>query len=216
MVYFVSYKLISKYQRDELKDPTSSLFRVVGLLVSLMLSLAFSEVIAEVRVIRTAVEREAVAISDTFTNLELFDNAQAIVEQGHIGGDVSAEDDSTVTILGGSYGLGRSLVALDNALITIVGSGLQSLLFAVPGVAPVVTLFAALYFAYLAYRIATAPPLKADADPAQAPRGVEHVLPEPVAGVSAAMLGALPPGAVGRLKLAQVLDGGVGPAHTPG
>jgi len=74
VVYFVSYKLISKYQRDELKDPTSSLFRVVGLLVSLMLSLAFSEVIDEVRVIRNAVEREAVAISDIFKNLILFDN----------------------------------------------------------------------------------------------------------------------------------------------
>jgi len=74
VVYFVSYKLISKYQSDELKDPTSSLFRVVGLLVSLMLSLAFSEVIDEVRVIRNAVEREAVAISDIFKNLILFDN----------------------------------------------------------------------------------------------------------------------------------------------
>jgi len=73
VVYFVSSKLITKYQRDELKDPTQSLFRVVGLLVSLMLSLAFSEVIAEVRVIRNAIEREAVAISDTFANLELFD-----------------------------------------------------------------------------------------------------------------------------------------------
>jgi len=73
VVYFVSSKLISEYQGDELKDPTGNLFRVVGLLVSLMLSLAFSEVIAEVRVIRNAVEREAVAISDTFTNLELFD-----------------------------------------------------------------------------------------------------------------------------------------------
>ena len=73
VVYFVSSKLITKYQRDELKDPTQSLFRVVGLLVSLMLSLSFSEVIAEVRVIRNAIEREADAISDTFTNLELFD-----------------------------------------------------------------------------------------------------------------------------------------------
>jgi hypothetical protein len=73
VVYFVSYKLISRYQSDDLKDPTSSLFRVVGLLVSLMLSLAFSEVIAEVRVIRNAIGREAVAISDTFTNLKLFD-----------------------------------------------------------------------------------------------------------------------------------------------
>ena len=73
VVYGVSYKLISKYKREDMKEPTSSLFRLVGLLVSLMLSLAFSEVIVEVRVIRNAVEREAVAISDTFTNLKLFD-----------------------------------------------------------------------------------------------------------------------------------------------
>jgi hypothetical protein len=73
VVYLVFYKFISKYQSYDLKDPNTSLFRVVGLLVSLMLSLAFSEVIAEVRVIRNAIEREAVAISDTFANLELFD-----------------------------------------------------------------------------------------------------------------------------------------------
>jgi len=72
-VYFVSYKLISKYQRGELKDPTSNLFRVVGLLVSLMLSLAFSDVFTELRAIRNAINREAIAISDTFTNLKLFD-----------------------------------------------------------------------------------------------------------------------------------------------
>ena len=43
------------------------------LLVSLMLALAFSEVIVELRTIRNAVEREAVAISDTFEVLKLFD-----------------------------------------------------------------------------------------------------------------------------------------------
>jgi hypothetical protein len=73
VVYLVFYKFISKYQSYDLKDPNTSLFRVVGLLVSLMLSLAFSEVITEVRVIRNSIEREAVAISDTFRNLELFD-----------------------------------------------------------------------------------------------------------------------------------------------
>ena len=73
-VYLVSYKLISKYQSDDLKDPTNSLFRVVGMLVSLMLSLAFAEVIVEQRAIENAVEREAVAISDTFHELQLFDN----------------------------------------------------------------------------------------------------------------------------------------------
>ena len=61
-------------------------------------------------------------------------------------------------------------------VIAIVGSGLQSLLFALPGAAPVVTVLAAAYFAYLAYRIATAPPLEADPDPAAAPRWFEGVL----------------------------------------
>ena len=41
LVYVVSNKLILRYQKDDLKDPTSSVFRVVGVLVSLMLSLAF-------------------------------------------------------------------------------------------------------------------------------------------------------------------------------
>ncbi len=74
VVYFVFYKLISKYKREDLKDPTSSLFRVVGMLVSLMLALAFSEVIVELRTIRSAVQREAAAISDIFTTLEQLDD----------------------------------------------------------------------------------------------------------------------------------------------
>jgi hypothetical protein len=73
VVYLVFYKFISKYQSYDLKDPTSRLFRVVGLLVSLMLSLAFSKVIADLRTIRNSVEREAVAISDIFEALKLFD-----------------------------------------------------------------------------------------------------------------------------------------------
>jgi len=73
VVYLVFYKFISKYQSYDLKEPTSSLFRVVGTLVSLMLALAFSEVNVEMRTIRNAVQREAVAISDTFEVLKLFD-----------------------------------------------------------------------------------------------------------------------------------------------
>ncbi len=73
VVYLVFYKFISKYQREDMQDPTSNLFRVVGMLVSLMLALAFSEVIVELRTIRSAVQREAVAISDTFEVLKLFD-----------------------------------------------------------------------------------------------------------------------------------------------
>jgi hypothetical protein len=73
VVYLVSYKLISKYQHEDMQDPTSNLFRVVGMLFSLMLALAFSEVIVELRTIRNAVQRESVAISDTFEVLKLFD-----------------------------------------------------------------------------------------------------------------------------------------------
>jgi hypothetical protein len=42
------------------------------MLVSLMLSLAFAEVIVELRAVENAIEREAVAISDTFQDLQRF------------------------------------------------------------------------------------------------------------------------------------------------
>ena len=73
VVYLVSNKLITKYKSEDLKAPSSSLFRVVGLLLSLMLSLAFGEVIVEMVAIRNAVEREVAAISDTYKNLKLYD-----------------------------------------------------------------------------------------------------------------------------------------------
>jgi hypothetical protein len=73
VVYLVVYKFISKYQRGDMKEPTNNLFRLVGTLVSLMLALAFSEVSVDFRTIRNAVQRETVAISDTFEVLKLFD-----------------------------------------------------------------------------------------------------------------------------------------------
>jgi hypothetical protein len=73
LVYLVFYKLITKYKREDMKEPTNNLFRVVGTLVSLMLALAFSEVIVEQRTIRSAIQRETVAISDIFEVLKLFD-----------------------------------------------------------------------------------------------------------------------------------------------
>ena len=84
VVYISSYKLISKYKREDMKDSTSNLFRVVGMLVSLMLALAFSEVIIEMRTIRNAIQRETVALSDIFAVLKLYDpeatqDVQAIV-----------------------------------------------------------------------------------------------------------------------------------------
>jgi threonine/homoserine/homoserine lactone efflux protein len=51
------------------------------------------------------------------------------------------------------------LVAGMVAVMAIVASGVVGLLMALPGVAPVVTGLAAIYFVWLAWRIATAPPL---------------------------------------------------------
>jgi ABC-type multidrug transport system fused ATPase/permease subunit len=73
LVYGISYKLISKYQSGELKDPISSLLRVVGMIVGLMISLVFADVVGELKAIENAIEREAAAISDTFNDLQRFD-----------------------------------------------------------------------------------------------------------------------------------------------
>ena len=73
VVYLVSYKLIAKYKREDMKEPTNNVFRVVGTLVSLMLALTFSEVSVDFRTIRNAIQRETVAISDIFEALKLFD-----------------------------------------------------------------------------------------------------------------------------------------------
>ena len=53
-------------------------------------------------------------------------------------------------------------------VMTITASGLVGLMLAVPGVTPVVTIAATAYFVWLAWRIATAPPL-ADEDGAGSP-----------------------------------------------
>ena len=73
VVYLVSYKLIENSKEVNLKDPVNALFRLVGILVSLMLSLSFGEVIAGWHVVKNAIDREATAISDTYTNLKYFD-----------------------------------------------------------------------------------------------------------------------------------------------
>lgn len=73
VVYVISYMFNEKYKKVELKDPITSLFRMVGILVSLMLSLAFGEVITEWQAINNAINQESVAISDTYINLKYFD-----------------------------------------------------------------------------------------------------------------------------------------------
>jgi threonine/homoserine/homoserine lactone efflux protein len=54
-------------------------------------------------------------------------------------------------------------------VMAITASGLVGLLLAVPGATPIVTGLAAIYFVWLAWRIATAPPLTEEAGARQAP-----------------------------------------------
>jgi threonine/homoserine/homoserine lactone efflux protein len=55
------------------------------------------------------------------------------------------------------------------AVMAITASGVVGLVLALPGVTPVVTIAAAAYFVWLAWRIATAPPLADEAGARQAP-----------------------------------------------
>ena len=76
-----------------------------------------------------------------------------------------------VRSLGYYAGLNLGMVAV----IAAVGSGLAGAILAVPGIAPVVTAVAVVYFLHLAWRIATAPPLRAPKahDLVQVPRWYE-------------------------------------------
>ncbi len=82
---------------------------------------------------------------------------------------------------GAAFGARRGLAYLAGLTVGmvvvtgIVASGVVGLLLAVPGAAPVVTALAALYFVWLAWRIATAPPL--------AENGPERPPPTFVAGM---------------------------------
>ena len=70
---------------------------------------------------------------------------------------------------GAAFGARRGLLYLVGLTVGMLGvmaitaSGLVGLLLALPGATPVVSVLAGIYFAYLAFRIATAPPLAVDA-----------------------------------------------------
>lgn len=73
-VHRVSHRLLSRFPSQDLEAPIARLFIVVGTLVSLMLSLAFAEVIVGVRKVEGAIQREAVAIADALGTLRQFDD----------------------------------------------------------------------------------------------------------------------------------------------
>ncbi len=81
----------------------------------------------------------------------------------------------SLTATGAAFGAGRGMAYLAGIVVGMVlvmaavAAGLVGLVMAVPGVTPVVTVLAAAYFLYLAWRIATAPPLTEDGGGRQAP-----------------------------------------------
>jgi threonine/homoserine/homoserine lactone efflux protein len=78
---------------------------------------------------------------------------------------------ATGAAFGARRGIGY-LVGLVAGMVLVMGitaSGLVGVMLAVPGATPVVVALAALYFVYLAYRIATAPPLTDGAGDRKAP-----------------------------------------------
>ena len=79
----------------------------------------------------------------------------------------------------GFFGFLLAAVALVVGMVVVmaaVAGGLVGLLMAVPGVTPVVTVLAAAYFLYLAWRIAMAPPLTEDERQRRAPTFVAGLL----------------------------------------
>lgn len=76
---------------------------------------------------------------------------------------------------GAAFGVRRSLAYMTGlavgmlVVMIIVASGMVAVLLAVPGIAPVATLASVVYFVYLAWRIAMAPPLTDGAAERRAP-----------------------------------------------
>jgi hypothetical protein len=72
-VYFVTFRLHTRRQTDdamkEIGQAIGNLFRVVGWLFTLLLSLTFTDVVSELAVTETALQAEATAISDTYHNM---------------------------------------------------------------------------------------------------------------------------------------------------
>ena len=60
LVYYLSFRFLASSQTKEERRATSGLFRVIGVLVSLFLSLTFADVMLELNQIEVSVEREAV------------------------------------------------------------------------------------------------------------------------------------------------------------
>lgn len=76
----------------------------------------------------------------------------------------------------GGIGYMAGIIAGMVAVMAITASGTLGVMLAVPGAAPALTALAAAYFLYLAFRIATAPPLSDSIRPARRPGFATGVL----------------------------------------
>src|SRR5688572_12212525 len=83
---------------------------------------------------------------------------------------------------GAAFGAPRSIAYMIGLAIgmlvvmIIVASGVVAMLLAVPGIAPVATVAALLYFVYLAWKIGTAPPLSVSDPERRAPSLTDGLL----------------------------------------
>lgn len=81
----------------------------------------------------------------------------------------------SLTAAGSAYGVRRSLAYLAGIIIgtavvlLAVAAGITAALLAIPGVRPILLAIAAAYLVWLAFRIATAPPLRDARDASRAP-----------------------------------------------
>jgi len=77
-VYYGSSMMFARSQSKETRRAANYLFRAIGILVSLFLSLTFADVVLELNQIETAIEREAVMIEDIYRDLDRYDSSRAI------------------------------------------------------------------------------------------------------------------------------------------
>lgn len=81
LVYYLSFRLLASSQTKEARRATTGLFRVIGVLVSLFLSLTFADVMLELNQIEASIEREAVMLEDIHRDLGRYDTGRGFMAQ---------------------------------------------------------------------------------------------------------------------------------------
>lgn len=77
LVYLLSSRVFAKSGSRETRRAANYLFRAIGILVSLFLSLTFADVVLETNQIESAIEREAVMLEDIHRDLDRYDSSRA-------------------------------------------------------------------------------------------------------------------------------------------